>query len=153
MPSLAYPMQRVVVKGTQIKAASSPDQEPNFYKFPPLDSNGPRCDVPSTVTVLAESQSIPIVRLPQDLNAHMLCEGPRKEDIPMPPPVFASVDHEVMGWYCKFGTDNNTNVNGVDYAFNDAELLHEFCSEWAPDSFYRDDDSDQCLKSIPYTEV
>ncbi|KAL3923290.1 MAG: hypothetical protein SGILL_001737 [Bacillariaceae sp.] len=35
-PNLCKKMVRTKVKGTKFKAASSPDQEPNFYKMPPV---------------------------------------------------------------------------------------------------------------------
>jgi hypothetical protein len=35
-PGLAKKMQRTKIKGTKFKAASSPDQEPDFYRMPPV---------------------------------------------------------------------------------------------------------------------
>jgi hypothetical protein len=45
--SLARKMQRTKIKGTKFKAASNPDQEPNFYAMPPV---GPQFSQPPMVS-------------------------------------------------------------------------------------------------------
>jgi len=78
MVFLAKKMSRTKIKGTKFKAASSPDQEPDFYAMEPVTVTPPvsdessvedaNCRKPSHLNALSQASRMPEAALPLDMS-------------------------------------------------------------------------------------
>jgi len=78
MVFLAKKMSRTKIKGTKFKAASSPDQEPDFYAMEPVTVTPPvsdessvedaNCRNPSHLNALSQTSRMPEAALPLDMS-------------------------------------------------------------------------------------
>jgi hypothetical protein len=121
MPALCQRMFRIKIKGTGIKAANSPEREPDFYALPAVVSD---CDlagafdinrVPSTHSLSCE-QHPPSTVLSHEQDSHFA------NDLSLSPmPVSLIHDSE---------SDETMDTLWLKQYDDDQELLQEFCFDW-----------------------
>jgi HSF-type DNA-binding len=103
-PSLCHNMVRIKIKGTGIKAASSPEQEPNFYALPPVVSD---LDVTGSFNIDSCISG----------DHSLTCEQQQKQPMTVPPV------HD-----CE--SDTAIDALLLEPRADDQEMLEEFCSDW-----------------------
>jgi hypothetical protein len=127
-PALSHGMFRIKIKGAGIKAANSPDHEPDFYALPPVVSN---CDLAGAVD---------LNRVPSAQSLSCEQYQPRLE--PTFSPSNKQDSHFANDWSLPQMTvspgndcepDQATDVLWLELSSNDdREMLQEFCSDWDP---------------------
>jgi hypothetical protein len=133
-------MKRVVVKGTRIKAASNPQQEPNFYQLPPVDqsmSSGNLSNV-NIDTCLESSVAIVTSSQPAANGAVVTSVTQQHQAPPVQLPTSAAQQEAgCLGWFrhmVPFGDAIFDNMfdDGTDSESVDVAMILDFCSDWAP---------------------
>jgi HSF-type DNA-binding len=127
-PSLCHNMVRVKVKGTGIKAASSPEQEPNFYALQPVvadfDPSGSlnidnRVSSDHSLTCMQQQCSLErSVSLSYEHDSHLTNDWSS----------LLMTDSRVRG--CESGDAMAALL--LEQGADDREMLEEFCSDWDP---------------------
>jgi HSF-type DNA-binding len=127
-PSLCQNMVRIKIKGTGIKAASSPEHEPDFYALPPVVSD---FDLAGSVSIdnrVTSGQNLgceqqqqpslqPIISLSHEHDSHLAGNWSSPVTVS---PVHSWEPEEAMGAFLG------------EQAVDDREMLEEFCSDWDP---------------------
>jgi HSF-type DNA-binding len=138
-PALALEMKRVVVKGTRIKAASNPKQEPNFYLLAPIEESMVSDKVSNTKTIVGLERIASSVTSSQPVvNGAVVSSVTREHQAPIVQlPTGATHDNVRLGWFRHMVPSEDTIFDdmfddGTDSESVDAALILDFCSEWAP---------------------
>jgi HSF-type DNA-binding len=123
-PSLCHNMVRIKIKGTGIKAASSPEHEPDFYALPPVVSDvdlAGSFDIDHCLSsdhTLTNKQKQPslqrTISLSYEHDSHIA------EDLSSP---LMTVSRE---------SDEAIDALLLEQSAGDREMLEEFCSDWDP---------------------
>lgn len=131
-----------MVKGTRIKAASNPAQEPNFYMLPNVDSNERNKESMQSAAVSVASVSASIFQQARDTSI----ETPWYPNVPVhfiQPPAEVAVqkqENDRLGCFLPAVTNtDDTIASNIGEAVLgdesiDADMILDFCADWAPSS-------------------
>jgi HSF-type DNA-binding len=126
-PALCHRMFRIKIKGTGIKAANSPEHEPDFYSLPPVVSD---CDFAGTFEIyrvpVPSAHSLSCEQHPPRLEPSTVLSHEQDShldnDLSLSPmPVSLIHDSE---------SDETADTLWLEQYDDDQELLREFCFDW-----------------------
>lgn len=128
---LAKKMCRTKIKGTKFKAASSPDQEPDFYSMEPVTVTPPVSDESSVEDASTRSPMNPLSQPEAVLPLQMQMQTPSMEPLdafafPMPQPQMQPIQRNIFDWQQQAPPQPSRNVSD-DNAFDAAidEIFEE----------------------------
>ncbi len=124
-PNLSKNMSRTKVKGTRFKAASSPDQEPNFYAMPPVSS-----------APMVQQQVAPPVCISPPIEPVAIAPTQLPVPAPMVTTSWPTEGHSVVSNESQHAEDKMPEQIIDELFLNNSETLDstlaDFCFDWDP---------------------